>query len=643
MVRILVSILFIIVFNLFAQGQNPALLTDKIAIQESQNHRMKSAFKETGNYAETDFIYQRMKWNIDPAVRYISGKITTHFKSSVSDLTEITFDLSSALEVDSIIQKNKKIEFTHETDIVTIPLQTSLSENQIDSLIIYYKGVPPETGFGSFTQTIHGINNTPIIWTLSEPYGAKEWWPCKQSLADKIDSIDIIVHCPEMYKTASNGIVVSETVNNGKRTIHWQHRFPITTYLVAIAVTNYESYSDHLDLNNGRQIEILNYVYPEDLETAKTQTPVTLEIIDLFNNLIGEYPFASEKYGHAQFGWLGGMEHQTMSFMGYFSFGLIAHELAHQWFGNYITLGSWQHIWLNEGFATYLTGLAHEHLAEDYYWGVWKNSYKNHVVSQPDGSVFVQDTSSINRLFDSRLSYAKGGFLLHMLRWILGDEVFFNALTNYFADEKIANGFALTQDWITHVETAGDTTLTGFFNDWFYGEGYPIYTINYQQYHPDSLIVQLSQTTSHTSVDFFEMPLPIRVYAPNKTDSTDFRLNNTYNQQMFVLNPGFSVAEIVIDPDDWILCKTDNIVETPIIFAKNEVLVFPNPTTNKVNLRIPGNEWMLKTTFYSMKGACVEQVLTSNDEIDISKLPTGTYLIQIETNLSLYSRKIVKK
>ncbi len=643
MIRFVISVVFILVFAQLAKAQNPVVLTDKIAVQESKTSFQKSAFKESDNYAETDFIYQRMEWDINPEFRYIKGKITTYFKNKTDALTTLEFDLAEGMMVDSIKQRNRHAIFQRDSNKIIVQLENQLQIGQIDSVAVYYNGSPADSGFGSFIQDWHGTNSVPIIWTLSEPYGALEWWPCKQSLNDKIDSIDVIVSSPEAYRTASNGILISDKVSDGSRIMHWKHRFPIATYLVAIAVTNYENYSDYLELKDGREIEILNYVYPENKTEAQSQTPITAEMIAFFNEIVGEYPFASEKYGHAQFGWGGGMEHQTMSFMGNFSFGLIAHELAHQWFGNYITLGSWQHIWLNEGFATYLTGLTYEKVAEPHHWPIWKEAYKNKVLSQLGGSVFVYDTTSVSRIFDSRLSYAKGGLLLHMQRWILGDDIFFSALQNYFTDEKVANGFAYSEDWIRHIEAEGDTSLTEFFNDWLYNEGYPIYSINYLQHKADSLVIQLSQTTSHQSVDFFEMPVPIRVYAINKTDSVDFRLNNFSNNQEYVLDPGFIIDEIVIDPEDWIICKTDQITGNSIISSKNELVIYPNPSSGKISFTLANNQTCIQTQLYSINGNLIGQFPSEQTTIDIRFLPPGTYILQVETTDLVFKNKIVKQ
>jgi aminopeptidase N len=558
MKRSLYIILFLGLQCLSTLAQKPDLIfSDKMALQESKSFHLKSSFVESQNYSAYDLIYQRMEWEINPHVRYIKGNVTSYVKSLTQELNEIEFDLDSVMLVDSIKQNNQILSFSRIANKVIIPLLNPLSENQLDSLKIYYQGEPKESGFGTFSKTMH--NNVPNIWTLSEPYGAMEWWPCKQSLSDKIDSIDIIVTTPVPFRTASNGVLVSEEIKDEFNRMHWKHRFPIASYLLAISITNYDSYSDFLNLIDGRQIEVLNYVYPEDLNEAKTKTPQTLEIMSLFNDLIGEYPFADEKYGHAQFGWGGGMEHQTMSFMANFEFGLIAHELAHQWFGDYITLGTWQDIWLNEGFASYLTGLSYEHLQEGIWWPRWRRLSVEKITSEPGGSVFVTDTTNISRLFNSRLSYTKGAYLLHMLRWITGDDQFYSGLQNYFNDPKIANGFATTDQFIEHMENVADTSLTEFFDDWFYGEGFPIYSAQFSSTENNDLKITLSQTTSHNSVEFFEMPVPIRAYSSEKTDSMDFRLEHSFNNQEFIVESGFTVSEIKIDPEYWIVSKTNEI------------------------------------------------------------------------------------
>ncbi len=636
--------LFLLIFiSAFAQESDPDF-SDKIAAQEQQKFLLKSTFKESQNYAETDLVYQRMEWLIDPNVKYINGNVTSYFVSQVEDLIEIEFDLNdSTMTVDSVFQDGHKIDFTLSEKKLRIALSQPLQTSELDSVTVFYQGEPEpkNNGFGSFTKSEHA--GTPTIFTLSEPYGAMEWWPCKQSLMDKIDSIDIIVTSPDSFRTASNGIVVSDVVENGFRTMHWKHRHPITTYLVAVAVTNYAVYSDWVDLTDGRKIEILNYVYPENLDTAKVRTPVTVEFIQLYNEIIGEYPFADEKYGHAQFGWGGGMEHQTMSFMFNFNYELIAHELAHQWFGDYITCGSWQDIWLNEGFATYMTGLVYENLQDGYWWPKWKKLNADRIVSQPDGSVYVKDTTKVGDIFSGRLSYSKGAYLLHMLRWILGDENFFAGMKNYFNDPKLANGFAVTSDLVKHMETAGDTTLTEFFNDWYYGEGFPVYSAKFAPVNDSLLKITLSQTTSHPSVDFFEMPVPVRVYNVQKNDSSDFRLVQTQNNQEFFVEVSFKVAELKIDPDYWLVSKTSQIVGVQPNLQINKIAVYPNPFTASFSVQLPVNEQFVSLQLFNIEGQLVKQYHGNKTDFNWFELPKGLFFLNVKTTKGSYEQKIVKQ
>ncbi|HPE78132.1 MAG TPA: M1 family aminopeptidase [Draconibacterium sp.] len=644
MLKILSSIFFLLltVAAAFAQQPDPDF-TDKIAEQEKQKFMLKSSFRESQNYADYDLVYQRMEWEINPDVKYIKGKVTSYFVSQLEELTQIEFDLNnSTMTVDSVFQHNQKIDFTQNNKKLRIVLSQSLQVSDIDSISVFYQGEPePEiNGFGSFTKSEHA--GTPTIFTLSEPYGAMEWWPCKQSLTDKIDSIDIIVTSPEMYRTASNGVLVSDNVENGLRKMHWKHRHPIATYLVAIAVTNYSVYSDWLDLEDGRKIEILNYVYPEDLDTAKVKTPVTAEFIELYNQIVGEYPFADEKYGHAQFGWGGGMEHQTMSFMHNFNYDLIAHELAHQWFGDYITCGSWQDIWLNEGFATYMTGLVYENLQDGYWWPTWKNANLNRITSLTDGSVYVKDTTIVNDIFSGRLSYSKGAYLLHMLRWVLGDDNFFKGLRNYFNDPKIANGFAYTNDLVRNMEIAGDTVLTEFFNDWFYGEGFPLYSAEFTPVEEGTLKIILSQTSSHPSVDFFEMPVPVRVYNFGKTDSMDFRLVQTANNQEFFVEVDFNVAELKIDPDRWLISKTSTIVSNQNEIKLDKIGIYPNPFTDNFHLFLPPGQQLISVKLFTREGLLIKESNGNEKNFYWPELSSGVYFLQIKTGSGIFEQKIVK-
>ncbi|HSF89458.1 MAG TPA: M1 family aminopeptidase [Saprospiraceae bacterium] len=576
----------------------------------------------------TDIYYQVMKWDIDPAQYYITGEITYHFKSRVNNLTELHLDMANELQVNSISRNATPLSFTHTSDqLLTISLGKSLSSGEADSLTITYEGAPPSNGFGSFEQGTHA--GQPIIWTLSEPYGVRDWWPGKQDLIDKIDSVDIYITTPTGQLAASNGKLMGITEINEKLTHHWRHRYPIASYLIAIAVTNYTAYSQYLPLDNGDSIEILNYVYPETATQSQAETERTIQIMANFNRLFGTYPFAAEKYGHAQFGWGGGMEHQTMSFMGGFSFGLVAHELAHQWFGDKVTCGSWTEIWLNEGFATYLTGLTYEDQSPDIYWPQWKTSTSNSAMSQPGGSVFVDDTTSTSRIFSGRLSYNKGAYLLHMLRWMMGDEAFFAACRDYLDSPGTAYDFAYTAELQAYLEQRSGKDLDEFFADWYYGQGYPSYNLTWSQ-EADSVVFWLNQTQSHPSVSFFEMPVPVSVIL-NGSPQT-FVLDHTTQGQRFAFHVGNTVVENVsIDPELWLLSKNNTVNEgttsTYQPIDQHSFHVFPNPAHSFIEI-IPAKD-VFAADFIDNLGRKWIASVTSG-RIDITSLSSGFYTLMLK-------------
>lgn len=613
---------------------------DQILEAEAKSAHKIINYKANINTSNYDVTYHRFDWNIDPAVAFISGTVTTTFTAK-DDLTTITFDLTDNMTVSAVTQNGNSLSYSQNTnDELVITLSHTLFQGQSSTVKITYSGNPVSSGFGSFEQTTH--NGTPIIWTLSEPYGAKGWWPCKQDLNDKIDEIDIYITAPQQYVSVSNGLEQSQTTSGGFKTTHFKHQYPIPAYLIAIAVTNYSVYS-HQVPNNGKPFDVVNYVYPENLAYAQANTGITVDIMNLFANLFEEYPYANEKYGHAQFGWGGGMEHTTVSFMGSFSRGLIAHELAHQWFGNKITCGSWKDIWLNEGFATYLAGITIENLDGQASFKNWRMNTVNSITSSPAGAVYLSDidTTSVSRIFNGRLSYSKGAMVLHMLRKKLGDTQFFQGMKDYLANPNLAYNYAITTDFISNMEAASGQNLTEFFNDWIYNQGYPSYSIDWYQPQANQLKITVNQTQSHTSVNYFEAPIPIRVRGTGG-ETIELVLDNTFDGQEFLETINFQVFQVSIDPDAHLISRNNSsTLGLEDVFSVSEFSIYPNPASTTLFIDKPADFLIENITVFNVLGQ-VENLISNEENIEISQLIPGFYFIRIQTNQGTINKSFLK-
>ncbi|MDO6621475.1 M1 family aminopeptidase [Oceanihabitans sp. 1_MG-2023] len=613
----------------------------KAASNRIYNHRVNI---NTGNY---DVTYHKLEFTVDPSVASISGVVTTHFIAKEA-MTEVTFDLADNMTVSQVLQNGNSLSFTQNSDDeLVITLQGTLNIGETGIVEITYSGNPISSGFGSFAQTTH--NGDPIIWTLSEPYGAKGWWPCKQDLNDKIESIDVYITTPqfntdnEEYIAVSNGVEQSQIINGSTKTTYYKHEFPIPAYLVAIAVTNYEVYS-HTVPNNGNSFEIVNYVYPENYDYVQESTAITVDIMELFSTKFEEYPYASEKYGHAQFGWGGGMEHTTVSFMGSFGRELIAHELAHQWFGDKITCGSWKDIWLNEGFATYLSGLVIEDFDGNEDFTSWKQAKVNSITSQTDGAVYLSDadTTSVSRIFSSRLSYNKGSMVLHMLRKKVGDVPFYQGMQDYLSDTDLAFNYAKTPDYQAKMEAASGADLTEFFNDWIYNEGYPSYTINANWVNTNQLQFQVIQTQSDASVDYFEAPIPLRIVGTNN-ETLDVVLNNTFSNETFVETVNFDVSEIIFDPEVDLISKNNTItLSTNSFQTEQSLIMYPNPTSSLIYITKPDALVVDSIQIFDVLGKLVLET-NFQESIRTESLASGVHFVKFSTNQGDFHKRLLKE
>lgn len=609
---------------------------DKIIAAEQQAASAKLLQSVSPIINNYDIKYHRFNWQIDPAVEYISGSVFTYFKTNQLPADSIQFNLSTSLLVDSVIYHHQKISYhQYAPDILNILFPVSINQNTLDSVTVFYQGVPQSSGFGSFIQDEH--DGVPIIWTLSEPYGASEWWPCKNTLNDKIDSIDMYITVPNGNRAAGNGVLKSSIVNGAYTTYHWSHRYPIVTYLIATAVTNYIVSTSSINYGNT-VMPIVDYIFPEDSAAMVNGFKVTIPVMHLFDSLFGQYPFAKEKYGHAQFGWGGGMEHQTMSFMGNASYELVNHELAHQWFGNKITCASWEDIWLNEGFASYLTGLCYEYFFDKYYWIPFKKDRIGKIIAQPGGSVLCTDTTTVNRVFSGRLSYAKGAMIMHQLRWVIGDSAFFKGVTNYLNDPALAFQFAKTYHLKQHLEASSGQDLTWYFNDWYVGEGYPNYQINWNQ-QGGNVSITVNQIQSHPSVDFFELPLEIKLKNTNK--DTILRLNHNASGQTFTIPVSFTVDSLIFNSNYNIISGNNLITSIQNLNIDSQLLVYPNPANDVIYIvTTTANDYNVVITDLLGK----EVLRNANEkQLNISGLSKGIYILSVIEKETQKFVKIVKE
>jgi len=520
--------------------------------------KVREAYRPKTLASQWDFdaIYYGLDLKIDVSTEIIYGAVTMQAKSKVTSLNAVALDLYDNMTVDSIKMGTTNLSYTHSADLINITLNRTYALDENFLLTVYYHGHPVEGGFQAFDFSYHGSPSMPIISSLSEPYFARTWWPCKDHPSDKADSADINVTIPSNLIVASNGVLRTVIDNgNGTKTYKWHESYPITTYLISVAISNYQIFSDYYHYSPADSMEVRYFVYPEYYSEAVANYGVTVGAIEFFAQTFGEYPFIREKYGMAHFPWSGAMEHQTCTSILYswYDSYVIVHELSHQWWGDYITCGSWHHIWLNEGFATYCEALYYEHLYGISYY----HSYMNNYDYAGGGTIYVQDTTDVYEIF-SGLVYDKGGWVLHMLRHVVGDSTFFDILRSYYADPRFANKSALTEDFQEVCESVSGMDLDWFFQEWIYGTYRPNFRVSWMYENLGGayrvyLHIDQIQTTPPL---IFTMPIDVTIYSQQGENT--FVVFDNQRSQDFQFDVQYQPTSLVVDKDKWVLRYLSN-------------------------------------------------------------------------------------
>lgn len=492
------------------------------------------------------------------STRNLVGKVTIESQSLVNGLSQAAYDFdwssnpTSVVAVPAIAGMTWSYDSANDWVIVNFPVGSRPNTGEDFTIEIQYNGAPPLSS-GAFGLRSYDVtsqpNGKPVAWTFSEPYSARSWWPCKDLAADKA-FVDLHITVPDPNIVVSNGVLVSTTpAGGGKTTYHWSHGYPISTYLVAFCATEYLSaFDDYTSIDGNTTMPVGHYVFQTSANELNA-LPDTLDVLQHFANLFGEYPFLDEKYVTMTWGGGFGMEHTTCTSINNGNLGTSeggksrrnVHELAHMWFGDQVTPPIFDHLWLNEGWATYCEALYREYDngIADYHAAV--AGFISSGISNTTPLVYSGADA-----FTGSVVYRRGAIVLHMLRHVLGDEAFFQGARNYL--ESFAYGTVDTEDFKAEMEAASGMDLTSFFNSWVYGINRPNYQWSMKRAR-NRIFINISQTQAQAP---FQMPIDIRVNYVGGGSET-FVIQNTQRHQSFIIEtPGKTVNTASFDPDNWI-------------------------------------------------------------------------------------------
>ena len=560
------------------------------------------------------------------------------------NIDTVIFELFPSYTINTLLVNQNTAQYSwRETGI---HCKVNVKKGEKFTISTSYSGKAPDQSTNPLGGAGYSQKQSPswkknVSWTLSEPFSAYEWFPCKQSLTDKIDSVSVKITVPDSCMAGSNGLLQNITsLPNNQKCFYWKHLQPIDYYLISFSVANYTDYSFYAHPKDADSILIQNYVYPNALSKFKNQIDNTADFIDYFSDIYSLYPFHKEKYGHCMAPISGGMEHQTMTTLGFFDDELVAHELAHQWWGNHVTCGSWSDIWLNERFATYSEYL----MLAKLFPGSEKaklNNIHSSVLSVSNGSTWVKDSLNENSIFSRELVYNKGAAIIHTLRYIIqNDELFFQALRNFQSEFAFKTAIAI--DFKKSIEKTTGIDLTNYFNEWYYGEGYPTYSAKIYQKSDNSSELIITQKTSAPNVTpLFTNPIDIRIRRTNNTD-TIIRIAINSNFQKNYFSKELGLKEVVeIDPINYIVNRVEQFTNNIDTLPEN-ILIFPNPTQDYISIELK-NSVDAVAKILDMNGKIItEKSFSKEIQLDLKNQSNGNYLLIIESDGTILKHKITK-
>ncbi|MCE7992695.1 MAG: M1 family metallopeptidase [Roseivirga sp.] len=527
-----------------------------------------SAVSFTDPYSKNpniDALNYRFEFQLSDETDKIQGKATVDVRFKIDGIERLRLDLIKAsgtlegkgMTVTKVVSDGKSVSFIHENDALIISLPAASVKNQRSQFTITYSGIPA-TGL-KIGPNKHGDRT---FFSDNWPNKGRNWLPTIDHPYDKA-TCEFVVTAPSHYQVVSNGLKIEETdLASGMRLTYWKQSVPIAPWLYVLGVARFAI--QHVGDFQGKAIQ--TWVYPQDRDAGFYDfSEPTKQVLEFYSDYVG--PFSYEKLANIQSNSVGGgMEAASAILYGDNSVvgdrnvrwrNVVIHEIAHQWFGNAITEYDWDDVWLSEGFATYFTLLfiEHQYGRDEFLQGLRssKTRVDNFQTKNPDYIIVHNNLKDMSKVTTGQ-TYQKGSWILHMLRGVVGTDIFWKGIQNYYAKYQDSN--ATTADFRREMEEVSGMDLSTFFEQWLNKGGMLKYSGNWK-YNSRTKEVTINLDQVQTDGSFFEMPLQVGIKYPGKNTMTMELLQVNKKSNSFTIKVEGEPEALMLDPNTWVLMDAD--------------------------------------------------------------------------------------
>jgi aminopeptidase N len=484
----------------------------------------------------------------------------------------LRLDFVDDYEVSEVLRDGDPVPFTHVGDTLTVALPDPPQAGAEHVVRLSWSGSPPRHGPFRAGLLLRQQRDGPSVGNVNQPYSTHSWLPCKDHPADK-STLAMTVTAPDSLTVVANGRLLGTEALPGERTRwSWRTDHPIAPYLIGLMASPFVSRHE-----NCAGLRLEYHSFAEHVVDADSAYARTCDMVTHFEDLFGPYPFRDEKYAQAEFVWFGAMENQTVSAMGQAALLLptrnaeliVAHELAHHWFGNSLTPTLWRDLWLNEGFARYCEMLWVEH-AEGH------ASYLAEMQRLRRDDLFVGDglLGDPDPVLPNIMVYDKGAWVLHMLRGWLGDDDFFAFLRAYATHPELVYALTDRERFAVVGREVTGRDVGAFLRPWLETEAVPELAVRWRPDGGGTLV----EVVQRQGAPAFPLVVPVRVHAGSETIDRELRMDDLLaGTRVMTAAP---VDSVVIDPDGWLLWRSATTAPPQLLAAQPR----PNPSVGQTTL-----------------------------------------------------------